>query len=84
MRIVPIILLLTLAGAFFVRSASNRTEPPPRIVLFIADGAGTAHWALASFASESLGSEVFGRARIQTEIFNVPPMRVYRWEKTAE
>jgi len=54
MRIVPIILLLTLAGAFFVRSASNRTEPPPRIVLFIADGAGTAHWALASFASESL------------------------------
>jgi phospholipid N-methyltransferase len=33
---------------------------------------------------ESLGSEVFGRARIQTEIFNVPPMRVYRWEKTAE
>jgi phospholipid N-methyltransferase len=33
---------------------------------------------------ESLGREVFGRARIQTEIFNVPPMRVYRWKKTAE
>ena len=32
---------------------------------------------------ESLGREVFGRARVQTEIFNVPPMRVYRWEKTA-
>jgi phosphatidylethanolamine/phosphatidyl-N-methylethanolamine N-methyltransferase len=30
---------------------------------------------------ESLGREVFGRARVQTEIFNVPPMRVYRWEK---
>jgi phospholipid N-methyltransferase len=33
---------------------------------------------------ESLGREVFGRARKQTEIFNVPPMRVYRWEKAAE
>ncbi len=32
---------------------------------------------------ESLGREVFGRARVQTEIFNVPPMRVYRWEKIA-
>jgi phospholipid N-methyltransferase len=32
---------------------------------------------------ESLGREVFGRARIQTEILNMPPMRVYRWEKGA-
>jgi phospholipid N-methyltransferase len=32
---------------------------------------------------ESLGREVFGRARVQTEIFNVPPMRVYRWEKAV-
>jgi phospholipid N-methyltransferase len=30
---------------------------------------------------ESLGREVFGRARVQTEIWNVPPMRVYRWKK---
>ncbi len=30
---------------------------------------------------ETLGREVFGRPRIQTEILNVPPMRVYRWEK---
>jgi phosphatidylethanolamine/phosphatidyl-N-methylethanolamine N-methyltransferase len=30
---------------------------------------------------ESLGSEVFGRANVQTELLNVPPMRVYRWEK---
>jgi phospholipid N-methyltransferase len=28
-----------------------------------------------------LGSEVFGRARVQTELLNVPPMRIYRWEK---
>jgi phosphatidylethanolamine/phosphatidyl-N-methylethanolamine N-methyltransferase len=32
---------------------------------------------------QSLGKEVFGRARVQTEILNVPPMRVYRWEKSA-
>ena len=33
---------------------------------------------------ESLGREVFGPARVQTEIFNVPPMRVYRWERVGE
>jgi phospholipid N-methyltransferase len=32
---------------------------------------------------ESLGTEVFGRPSIQTELLNVPPMRVYRWEKRA-
>jgi phospholipid N-methyltransferase len=31
---------------------------------------------------ESLGNGVFGRANVQTELLNVPPMRVYRWEKT--
>jgi phospholipid N-methyltransferase len=30
---------------------------------------------------ELLGREVFGPARKQTEILNVPPMRVYRWVK---
>ena len=30
---------------------------------------------------ESLGRHVFGRAQVQTEILNMPPMRVYRWEK---
>ena len=30
---------------------------------------------------ESLGREVFGHASVQTELLNVPPMRVYRWEK---
>jgi phospholipid N-methyltransferase len=30
---------------------------------------------------ESLGRTVFGRAQVQTEILNVPPMRVYRWQK---
>jgi phospholipid N-methyltransferase len=29
----------------------------------------------------NLGREVFGRAHVQTEILNVPPMRVYRWMK---
>ena len=31
---------------------------------------------------ELLGREVFGPARVQTELLNVPPMRVYRWEKS--
>ena len=30
---------------------------------------------------ESLGNEVFGHASKETELLNVPPMRVYRWEK---
>jgi len=31
---------------------------------------------------EALGREVFGRPKIQTEIRNVPPMRVYTWERS--
>ncbi len=30
---------------------------------------------------ESLGRRVFGAPRIQVELLNVPPMRVYRWDK---
>jgi phospholipid N-methyltransferase len=30
---------------------------------------------------ESLGNDVFGRADVQTELLNMPPMRVYCWEK---
>ena len=30
-----------------------------------------------------LGSEVFGRGRTDMVLLNVPPMRVYRWEKRA-
>ena len=30
---------------------------------------------------KNLGHEVFGHAHVQTEILNVPPMRIYRWEK---
>ena len=30
---------------------------------------------------EMLGREVFGDARVQRELLNVPPMRVYRWVK---
>lgn len=29
---------------------------------------------------EILGRQVFGRARVQMELLNVPPMRVYRWD----
>ncbi len=30
---------------------------------------------------EILGRQVFGKAKVQTELLNVPPMRVYRWQK---
>lgn len=30
---------------------------------------------------ETLGKKVFGSPRIQTELLNVPPMRVFSWEK---
>ena len=30
---------------------------------------------------EGLGNEVFGHASKQTELLNVPPMRVYKWQK---
>lgn len=33
---------------------------------------------------EHLGRAVFGRPRVQTELLNVPPMRVYRWVKGAQ
>ena len=32
---------------------------------------------------ETLGREVFGRGSSQLELLNVPPMRVYRWDKEA-
>jgi len=33
---------------------------------------------------ESLGNNVFGRANVQTELLNMPPMRVYCWEKLVD
>ncbi len=33
---------------------------------------------------ETLGNNVFGQANVQTELLNMPPMRVYRWEKTED
>jgi phospholipid N-methyltransferase len=33
---------------------------------------------------ESLGNDVFGRANVQTELLNMPPMRVYYWEKLVD
>ena len=31
-----------------------------------------------------LGTQVFGRPKIDMELLNIPPMRVYRWEKSGE
>ena len=30
---------------------------------------------------EVLGRQVFGKPRVQLELLNVPPMRVYRWDR---
>jgi phosphatidylethanolamine/phosphatidyl-N-methylethanolamine N-methyltransferase len=30
-----------------------------------------------------LASPLFGAARVEVELFNIPPMRLYRWEKQA-
>ena len=32
----------------------------------------------------TLGVDVFGQARVQTELRNVPPMRIYRWDVEHE
>jgi phospholipid N-methyltransferase len=32
---------------------------------------------------EDLGRQVFGSPRVQTELRNVPPMRIYRWNKSG-
>jgi alkaline phosphatase len=45
---------LTLAVLLLTPSASSAQEAPPNIILLIADGAGTAHWTLASYASQGL------------------------------
>jgi phosphatidylethanolamine/phosphatidyl-N-methylethanolamine N-methyltransferase len=31
---------------------------------------------------ETLGRDVFGQAHVQREVLNIPPMRVYSWNKT--
>jgi len=33
---------------------------------------------------ETLGRRVFGTARVQTELLNVPPMRVFCWDKRGD
>jgi phospholipid N-methyltransferase len=32
---------------------------------------------------DDLASPLFGAARVEVELFNIPPMRLYRWEKQA-
>jgi len=57
-------------GMQILRSVHDALEPGGRFVAYqVRDRV------------EALGREVFGRARVQTELLNVPPMRVYRWDK---
>lgn len=57
-------------GLDIVRSVHGALEPGGRFVAYqVRDRV------------ETLGSEVFGRPSKQTELLNVPPMRVYTWER---
>jgi phospholipid N-methyltransferase len=57
-------------GRAIVRTVSDALAPGGRFVAYqVRDRV------------EKLGREVFGPAAIQLELRNVPPMRVYRWEK---
>jgi alkaline phosphatase len=47
--LLSVLALFTLSG-----SACTRAEPPPRIILFIADGVGTSHWTAALLIADSL------------------------------
>ncbi|HVH05092.1 MAG TPA: methyltransferase type 12 [Myxococcota bacterium] len=57
-------------GRAIVRAVSDALSPGGRFVAYqVRDRV------------EKLGREVFGPAAVQLELRNVPPMRVYRWEK---
>ena len=57
-------------GRSIVRAVSDALAPGGRFVAYqVRDRV------------EKLGREVFGPAAVQLELRNVPPMRVYRWEK---
>ena len=57
-------------GRAIVRAVSDALAPGGRFVAYqVRDRV------------EKLGREVFGPAVVQLELRNVPPMRVYRWEK---
>src|SRR5262245_39378028 len=57
-------------GRAIVSAVSDALEPGGRFVAYqVRDRV------------EKLGREVFGPAVVQLELRNVPPMRVYRWEK---
>jgi alkaline phosphatase len=45
---------LTSASLLLAAAACSAPEAPPSIILLIADGAGTAHWTLASYANQGL------------------------------
>jgi phosphatidylethanolamine/phosphatidyl-N-methylethanolamine N-methyltransferase len=60
-------------GAGILRAVHDSLEPGGRFVAYqVRDRV------------EELGRGVFGRAAVQLEPLNVPPMRVYRWIKSAD
>lgn len=59
-------------GIAIVRAVKDCLAPGGRFIAYqLRDRVGT------------LGRAVFGRPRVEFELFNVPPMRVYCWQKEA-
>ena len=60
-------------GSDIVRAAHAALAPGGRFVAYqVRDRVG------------ALGQRVFGPPAVQTELLNVPPMRVYRWDKAPD
>ena len=67
---IPVSTMTREVGTEILRSVYDVLEPGGRFVAY-----------QMRDRVEALGRQVFGRARVQTELLNVPPMRVYRWDK---
>jgi phosphatidylethanolamine/phosphatidyl-N-methylethanolamine N-methyltransferase len=66
---IPFSTMTAALGTDILRSSRDALKPGGRFVAYqFRDRVHT------------LGVDVFGRAKVQTELLNMPPMRVYRWD----
>jgi phospholipid N-methyltransferase len=69
---IPFSTISGIAGAQIVETVSTALAPGGRFVAY-----------QFSKQVDDLARPLFGRARVEVEFFNIPPMRLYRWEKRA-
>jgi len=68
---IPFSTMPHLTGLGIIQSVSDALAPDGRFVAYqVRDRV------------EILGRRVFGKARVSVELLNVPPMRIYRWDKS--